>query len=205
MARYHLALGRALPVATVAIALLAATLPATADPWKDESGHGRYGYEHKDGKTEWYESGCKIEEKYGGGSYKKEVHCDGPRYAHLRPGGGPYHYDRPYRRGRSEYDRDYDDRGYDYDRDDYYDRDYDRDPGGPIDILPDDMTSWQHPDGSGPYRSDQQAHDDRSDRSGAGTVGPCREYDTVAEIDGRLQRLYGRACRQPDGSWKFVN
>ena len=33
----------------------------------------------------------------------------------------------------------------------------------------------------------------------------CREYQTVASISGKQQRMYGTACRQPDGSWKAVS
>lgn len=33
----------------------------------------------------------------------------------------------------------------------------------------------------------------------------CREYQTAATIGGRLQHVYGTACRQPDGAWKIVN
>jgi len=36
----------------------------------------------------------------------------------------------------------------------------------------------------------------------AGT-GPCREYTIDAIIGGERQKLYGTACRQPDGSWKI--
>lgn len=32
--------------------------------------------------------------------------------------------------------------------------------------------------------------------------GVCRDYETVAVIEGQRQVLYGKACRQPDGSWK---
>lgn len=35
--------------------------------------------------------------------------------------------------------------------------------------------------------------------------GPCREYTMDATIDGRQQRVYGTACRQPDGSWQGRN
>ena len=34
---------------------------------------------------------------------------------------------------------------------------------------------------------------------------PCREYYTTAIIGGKKQQVYGRACRQADGSWKIVN
>lgn len=33
----------------------------------------------------------------------------------------------------------------------------------------------------------------------------CREYQGDAIIDGTNQRFYGRACLQPDGSWRIVN
>ncbi len=32
----------------------------------------------------------------------------------------------------------------------------------------------------------------------------CREYTTAARLGGRLQSVYGRACRLPDGSWQLV-
>jgi hypothetical protein len=63
----------------------AAVPPASADPDKDESGHGRRGYggyrdyggEHKE---EYWEGGCKVERKWeGSGEYKEERKCpDGP-------------------------------------------------------------------------------------------------------------------------------
>ena len=33
----------------------------------------------------------------------------------------------------------------------------------------------------------------------------CREYQTSVKIDGRWKRAYGKACRQPDGSWRVVS
>jgi surface antigen len=33
----------------------------------------------------------------------------------------------------------------------------------------------------------------------------CREYSTQVTINGKLQSAYGRACRQPDGSWQVAN
>jgi len=32
----------------------------------------------------------------------------------------------------------------------------------------------------------------------------CREYTTTSVINGKNQQTYGRACRQPDGSWQIV-
>jgi surface antigen len=33
-------------------------------------------------------------------------------------------------------------------------------------------------------------------------AGPCREYTIDAMVGGNMEKLYGTACRQPDGSWK---
>ena len=34
---------------------------------------------------------------------------------------------------------------------------------------------------------------------------PCREYITHAVIGGKTQQIYGKACRQADGSWRVAN
>lgn len=33
----------------------------------------------------------------------------------------------------------------------------------------------------------------------------CREYQQTVVIDGQTQQAYGRACRQPDGSWQTAD
>lgn len=33
--------------------------------------------------------------------------------------------------------------------------------------------------------------------------GPCREYTIDAQVGGRPEKVYGTACRQPDGSWRI--
>lgn len=33
----------------------------------------------------------------------------------------------------------------------------------------------------------------------------CREYQTTVVVGGKRENAYGRACRQPDGSWQVVN
>lgn len=53
------------------------------------------------------------------------------------------------------------------------------------------------------------------DTGHSGTVTPtrtyqsggtyCREYQHTVTIDGKQERGYGTACRQPDGSWKIVS
>jgi surface antigen len=35
--------------------------------------------------------------------------------------------------------------------------------------------------------------------------GPCREYTVDAVVGGRTEKVYGTACRQPDGSWRASN
>jgi surface antigen len=35
--------------------------------------------------------------------------------------------------------------------------------------------------------------------------GPCREYTIDAVVGGRPDKVYGTACRQPDGSWQVMN
>lgn len=81
-----------LALATCATACLGAGV-ATADPWKDESGHGRWrGEYHSDYrrsdardyrdykyKEEFRYGACKVERKWDRGGYKEEVKCDGRR------------------------------------------------------------------------------------------------------------------------------
>ena len=35
--------------------------------------------------------------------------------------------------------------------------------------------------------------------------GPCREFQQTVTIGGSTETAYGRACREADGSWRFVN
>lgn len=34
--------------------------------------------------------------------------------------------------------------------------------------------------------------------------GPCREFTMDANIGGKVEQVYGTACRQADGSWKII-
>ncbi|MGB5092890.1 MAG: RT0821/Lpp0805 family surface protein [Parvibaculum sp.] len=71
--------------------------------------------------------------------------------------------------------------------------------GEVLEYVPTNETvDWADPDTGGyyevtPLRSYQRDEDTY-----------CREYQTYIEIDGRSQRAYGTACRQPDGAWKQV-
>ncbi len=33
----------------------------------------------------------------------------------------------------------------------------------------------------------------------------CREYQTTVTVGGEAKKAYGKACRQPDGSWKIAS
>lgn len=74
---------KTLALASLALAIGLATPLATADPDKDESGHGRkrHGREYKE---EYWDGNCKIERKWKrNGDYKEERKCrggDGPRH-----------------------------------------------------------------------------------------------------------------------------
>ncbi len=55
---------------------------------------------------------------------------------------------------------------------------------------------WRNPDNGGDYRVTPT----ETYRSSGGEY--CREYTTTVVIGGKTQRAHGRACRQPDGSWR---
>lgn len=57
------------------------------------------------------------------------------------------------------------------------------------------QTSWVNPDTGYEYAMTPT----RTYDSG---TGPCREYTMDAMIGGRVEQIYGTACRQPDGSWQ---
>ena len=43
-------------------------------------------------------------------------------------------------------------------------------------------------------------------RDGSDAAGNyCREYQTTVTVGGEVQKVYGTACQQPDGSWKVLN
>jgi len=56
-------------------------------------------------------------------------------------------------------------------------------------------SSWQNPDTGNQYTVVPT-------RTYETNTGPCREYTVDAVIGGRPEKIYGTACRQPDGSWQ---
>lgn len=59
-------------------------------------------------------------------------------------------------------------------------------------------TSWQNPDTGNEYVVTPT-------RTYDSATGPCREYTIDAVIGGKKEKVYGTACRQPDGSWQAQN
>ncbi len=37
------------------------------------------------------------------------------------------------------------------------------------------------------------------------TAGDCRDFESTITVEGKTEVAQGRACREPDGSWKIVN
>lgn len=59
-------------------------------------------------------------------------------------------------------------------------------------------TTWENPDSGNEYTvTPTRTYEDNS--------GPCREYTVDAKIGGKNEKIYGTACRQPDGSWEIQN
>jgi surface antigen len=56
-------------------------------------------------------------------------------------------------------------------------------------------SSWRNPNTG-------QSYSVTPKRTYEGADGPCRDFDTTTEIDGRKETVHGTACRQADGSWK---
>lgn len=56
---------------------------------------------------------------------------------------------------------------------------------------------WQNPDNGNRYTV-------QPTRTYYTNKQPCREYITRAIIGGKSQQIYGKACRQADGSWKVA-
>jgi len=60
------------------------------------------------------------------------------------------------------------------------------------------VVSWTNPDSGNRYTVNPT-------RTYYVAEQPCREYTTTALIGGKKQQIYGKACRQADGSWKVVS
>ncbi|MDF1757769.1 MAG: RT0821/Lpp0805 family surface protein [Legionellaceae bacterium] len=58
--------------------------------------------------------------------------------------------------------------------------------------------AWKNPDNGNKYRvQPTKTYYVKGD--------PCREYTTYATIAGNNEKIYGKACRQADGSWRVAN
>ncbi len=56
-------------------------------------------------------------------------------------------------------------------------------------------TSWRNPNTG-------QRYSVMPTRTYEGAAGPCRDFTTVMYIEGREEAVHGKACRQPDGTWR---
>lgn len=56
-------------------------------------------------------------------------------------------------------------------------------------------SSWRNPDSGYQYRVVPT-------RTYQENALPCREYQVDATLGGNVEKIYGTACRQADGSWK---
>ena len=57
-------------------------------------------------------------------------------------------------------------------------------------------STWRNPDTGNQYTVVPTRTFDSS-------TGPCREYTVDAVVGGKRDKVYGTACRQPDGSWRI--
>lgn len=75
-----------------------------------------------------------------------------------------------------------------------------------VEIEPIGPVIWRNPDTTLPNNPPAPLPPRKTETeiSGEYASGPCREYYTTARVGGRIQQIYGHACRQPDGSWKFM-
>jgi len=59
------------------------------------------------------------------------------------------------------------------------------------------VTTWHNPDTGYNYSV-------KPTRTYGGAQGPCREFTLDASVGGKVEQVYGTACRQADGSWKII-
>lgn len=70
--------------------------------------------------------------------------------------------------------------------------------GYALEAAPDNQkVVWRNPNNGGEY----EVTPTRTYQSGNQY---CREYTTRATIGGKTENVYGKACRNPDGSWQIV-
>ncbi len=58
--------------------------------------------------------------------------------------------------------------------------------------------NWKNPDNGNQYSV-------KPTRTYYANEQPCREYITHATIGGKKEQIYGKACREADGSWKVAS
>ncbi len=72
--------------------------------------------------------------------------------------------------------------------------------GQVLEYAPDNQAvAWQNPNTDAYYTTTATNTYEQQDGR------YCREYQTTSTVGGRVQTMYGTACRQPDGAWEIVN
>jgi len=65
-----------------------------------------------------------------------------------------------------------------------------------LEASPDNRAStWKNPNTG-------QSYSVTPKRTYEGASGPCRDFESTTDIDGRKETVHGTACRQEDGTWK---
>ncbi|MEE9448119.1 MAG: RT0821/Lpp0805 family surface protein [Arenicellales bacterium] len=59
-------------------------------------------------------------------------------------------------------------------------------------------SSWVNPDNGNKY----SVTPTKTYKQASGRY--CREYQSTVTVGGKLEDSYGKACRQPDGSWEII-
>ena len=60
-------------------------------------------------------------------------------------------------------------------------------------------STWQNPDSGNTYSvTPIRTYQNRMEQ-------PCREYNTTANIGGKVEKIHGTACREADGSWRVIS
>jgi hypothetical protein len=84
MFRVHIEMNNVKILRILLLPFLLAAIPlaASADPWKDESGHGRHGHGNKKFKEEYRDGNCTVKRKFDKhGEYEEERKCKGQHYS----------------------------------------------------------------------------------------------------------------------------
>jgi surface antigen len=65
-----------------------------------------------------------------------------------------------------------------------------------LETAPDNRaTTWRNPNSG-------QSYSVTPTQTYGSSTSPCRDFTTTTQFEGREEVVHGKACRQPDGTWK---